>query len=77
MAVADFKQTNSAALDALVKVTDSKHPGYGYNPEQWRRWWENEKQNRALQSPKSADQVTSRSGGSPITTQQKDVEIAR
>jgi hypothetical protein len=38
-------------LDALVKITDMKYPGYGFDRDRWRTWWSTEKTNRALQPP--------------------------
>ncbi len=38
-------------LDALLKITDQKHPGHGFNQDRWRSWWANEKMNRDLQHP--------------------------
>jgi hypothetical protein len=49
-------------LDALLKITDQKHPGYGFNQDQWRSWWANEKTNRDLQKPAKPDRVTSAGG---------------
>jgi hypothetical protein len=42
-------------LDALLKITDQPHPGYGFSQDRWRSWWANEKRNRDLQRP--ADHV--------------------
>jgi hypothetical protein len=50
-------------LDALLKITDQKHPGYGFNQDRWRQWWANEKTNRDLQKPPTPDRVLL--GGSP------------
>lgn len=30
-------------LDALLKITNQRHPMFGYNVEQWRAWWANSK----------------------------------
>jgi len=44
------KVDHPEVLDALLKITDQKHPGYGYNQDRWRSWWANEKTNRDLQN---------------------------
>ncbi len=44
-------------LDALLKITDQPHPGYGFNREAWRSWWANERANRDLQKPAKPDRV--------------------
>jgi hypothetical protein len=49
-------------LDALLKITDQKHPGYGYNQDRWRSWWANEKTNRDLQKPAVPDRVIANGG---------------
>jgi hypothetical protein len=41
---------NHAVLDALVKISDLKYPGFGVNVDQWRRWWALEKKNRDIQN---------------------------
>jgi hypothetical protein len=46
-------------LDALLKITDQPHPGYGFNQDRWRSWWANEKTNRDLQKPAVPDRVVS------------------
>jgi hypothetical protein len=46
-------------LDALVKITDQKYPGYGFNRDRWRSWWATEKANRDLQKPPASDRVIS------------------
>jgi hypothetical protein len=38
-------------LDALLKITDQKHPGYGFNRDRWRTWWATEKTDRDMQRP--------------------------
>jgi hypothetical protein len=47
-------------LDALLKITDQPHPGYGFNRDSWRSWWANEQANRNLQKPATPDKVVSR-----------------
>jgi len=54
---------NPAVLDALVKVSDQRYPGYGAKTDQWRRWWVTEKKNRDLQNPRPTDKVISKSPG--------------
>jgi len=49
-------------LDALLKITDQKHPGYGFNQDRWRSWWANEKTNRDLQKPATPDRVIHNGG---------------
>ncbi len=44
-------------LDALLKITDQPHPGYGFNQDRWRNWWTNEKTNRDLQKPAAPDRT--------------------
>jgi hypothetical protein len=44
-------------LDALIKITDQKYPGHGFNQDRWRNWWANEKTNRDLQKPPAPDRV--------------------
>jgi hypothetical protein len=39
---------NPAVLDALVKITGQQPPAFGYNSENWHRWWANEKKNRDM-----------------------------
>jgi hypothetical protein len=46
-------------LDALLKITDQPHPGFGFNRDRWRSWWANEKTNRDLQKPAVPDRVVS------------------
>jgi hypothetical protein len=50
-------------LEALLKVTDQKYPGFGFDQNRWRRWWANEKANRKLQAPAS-DRVIPSGGAS-------------
>jgi len=49
-------------LDALLKITDQKHPGYGFNRDRWRSWWATEKADRDLQKPAKRDRVVSGGG---------------
>ncbi|HET6325216.1 MAG TPA: hypothetical protein VFG04_11120 [Planctomycetaceae bacterium] len=49
-------------LDALLKITDQPHPGYGFNRDRWRSWWANEQANRDLQRPAKPDRVASSVG---------------
>jgi hypothetical protein len=49
-------------LDALLKITDQKHPGYGFNRDRWRSWWATEKTDRDLQKPAKRDRVVSGGG---------------
>jgi hypothetical protein len=54
------KADHPEVLDALLKITDQKYPGHGFNQDRWRSWWANEKINRGLQErtpdrPISAD----------------------
>ncbi len=49
-------------LDALLKITDQPHPGYGFNQDRWRRWWMNEKTDRDLQKPAAHDRVVAGGG---------------
>lgn len=51
---------NPTVLDALVKITDRQHPGYGYNADNWRRFWATEKENREGVKPPSEDRVLPR-----------------
>jgi hypothetical protein len=44
-------------LDALLKITDQKYPGHGFNQDRWRAWWANEKINRDLRKPAAPDRV--------------------
>ena len=53
-------------LDALLKITDQPHPGYGFNQDRWRRWWMNEKTDRDLQKPAAHDRVVA-GGGARIS----------
>ncbi len=46
-------------FDALLKITDQKYPGYGYNQDRWRNWWGNEQANRDLQQKPQPDRVLS------------------
>jgi len=48
---------NAIVLDVLVKLTDRKHPGYGYNADNWHRWWTTERKNRDLQKPRTPDRI--------------------
>jgi hypothetical protein len=63
---APVKTENPAVLDALLKITDYR-PGYGYNMDNWRRWWASEKKNRDLKNPAAAhkDRVLSKDGLPP------------
>jgi len=45
---APVRTENSNVLDALLKVTDYR-PGFGYNADNWHRWWAAEKKSRDLQ----------------------------
>jgi hypothetical protein len=54
------KADHPEVLDALLKITDQKYPGHGFNQDRWRSWWANEKTNRDLKNrapdrPISAD----------------------
>jgi hypothetical protein len=49
-------------LDALLKITDQPHPGYGFNQDRWRSWWMNEKTDRNLQKPAARDRVVAGGG---------------
>jgi len=49
-------------LDALLKITDQPHPGYGFNQDRWRSWWANEKTDRDLQKPAARDRVVAGGG---------------
>jgi hypothetical protein len=49
-------------LDALLKITDQPHPGYGFNQDRWRSWWMNEKTDRDLQKPAAHDRVVAGGG---------------
>ena len=49
-------------LDALLKITDQPHPGYGFNQDRWRSWWANEKTDRDLQKPVARDRVVAGGG---------------
>ncbi len=51
------KVDHPEVLDALLKVTDQKYPGHGFNQDRWRNWWANEKVNRDLQKPATPDRV--------------------
>jgi hypothetical protein len=46
-------------LNALLKITDQKYPGHGFNQDRWRSWWATEKANRDLQKPPASDRVIS------------------
>jgi hypothetical protein len=41
-------------LDALVKITDQKYPGHGFNQDRWRSWWATEKASREAQQKRAA-----------------------
>jgi len=56
---------NPTVLDALVKITDRQHPGYGYNADNWRRFWATEKKNRDGVKPASEDRVLPRDQAAP------------
>jgi hypothetical protein len=56
------KVDHPEVLDALLKITDQKHPGYGFNQDRWRNWWATEKVNRDLQKPAMPDRVISSDG---------------
>jgi hypothetical protein len=49
-------------LDALLKITDQKHPGHGFNQDHWRSWWATEKANREMKKP-APDRVVSSGSG--------------
>jgi hypothetical protein len=51
------KADHPEVLDALLKITDQKYPGHGFNQDRWRAWWANEKINRDLQKPAAPDRV--------------------
>jgi hypothetical protein len=51
------KVDHPEVLDALLKITDQKHPGYGFNQDRWRQWWAIEKTNRDLEKPATPDRV--------------------
>jgi len=57
------KVDHPEVLDALLKITDQKHPGHGFNQDRWRSWWANEKMNRDLQQLPPRDRVIP--GGTP------------
>jgi len=44
-------------LDALLKITDQKYPGYGFNRDQWRKWWATEQASREAQKRAIPDRV--------------------
>jgi hypothetical protein len=46
-------------LNALLKITDQKYPGHGFNQDRWRSWWATEKADRDLQKPPASDRVIS------------------
>ncbi len=46
------KADHPEVLDALIKITDQKYPGHGFNQDRWQSWWANEKVNRDLQERK-------------------------
>jgi hypothetical protein len=54
------KDGNQTVLEALLKVTNLQ-PGFGYNRDNWRSWWANEKANRDLQQ-RPADKPISQPG---------------
>jgi hypothetical protein len=56
------KADHPEVLDALLKITDQKYPGYGFNQDRWRRWWATEKVDRELQNSAPSDRVISSSG---------------
>lgn len=56
---APVRAENPHVLDTLIKITDNR-PGYGYNADNWRRWWAAEKKSRDLQKPASRDRVLPR-----------------
>ena len=56
---------NPAVLDALVKATDQKYPGYGYQADRWRRWWDNEKKNSELPQTSKAAHDVKQPGSAP------------
>ncbi|HEV7999578.1 MAG TPA: hypothetical protein VGP63_06850 [Planctomycetaceae bacterium] len=51
------KADHPEVLSALVKITDQKYPGHGFNQDRWRNWWAIEKINRGLQKPRTPDRV--------------------
>jgi hypothetical protein len=51
------KADHPEVLDALLKITNQKYPGHGFNQDRWRNWWANEKMNRELQKPAPSDRV--------------------
>lgn len=51
------KADHPEVLDALLKITDQKYPGHGFNQDRWRSWWAVEKINRDLQKPPTPDRV--------------------
>jgi hypothetical protein len=59
------KADHPEVLDALLKITDQKYPGHGFNQDHWRSWWANEKANRDLQKPAAPDRVISNGGRTP------------
>jgi hypothetical protein len=56
---------NPAVLDTLVKVTDQKYPGYAYQADRWRRWWDNEKKNSDLPRSSTAASEVKRPPSTP------------
>jgi HEAT repeats len=59
---APVRTENPHVLDTLIKVTAYK-PGFGYNADNWRRWWAAEKKSRDLQ--KQPDRVVPKSRPEP------------
>ncbi len=57
------KADHPEVLDALLKITDQKYPGHGFNQDHWRSWWANEKINRGLQE-RTPDRPISANGTS-------------
>jgi hypothetical protein len=51
------KADHPEVLDALLKITDQKYPGHGFNQDHWRSWWATEKINRDLQKPAAPDRA--------------------
>jgi hypothetical protein len=59
---APVRSENPHVLDTLIKVTDYR-PGFGYNADNWRRWWAAEKKSRDLQ--KRPDRIQPKSQPEP------------
>jgi hypothetical protein len=55
------KNVNSTVYDTLVQITGEK---LGSNLGNWRRWWTNQQNNRALQKTKTVEPVISKSSNS-------------